>query len=473
MEQRKKPHRIHPGWWTLVLIVFVIGAIATSAVSFTGALRRFVPVTLVSDRSGLVMESGAKVKMLGVVVGQVSGIEGGSQPVSLRLDLYPDQVAGIPANVEAEIRATTAFGAKYVELIPPHDPSPKSLHSGAILQSRNVSTEVNTVFESLVGVLDQVDPAKLNAVLSAIAEGVGGRGERMGEALTDANQVLLSVNPKMDIVNDNFKSLQAFSETYDAAADDILSTLKAASTTSSTITRESGALDTLLLNVIGFSRTSIDLLAPNKDNLVHAVNVLEPTTNLLLTYEPSYTCMLVGAKHFLDTGAYAYGGNGRSEIADAGLLFGNDPYKFPQNLPIVAAKGGPDGKPSCGSLPDASKQFPVRQLVTNTGWGTGLDHRPNPGIGDPAWVNWLPTTRAVPEPPSVRGYGAPAIGPVPYPGAPPYGAPLFGPDGAPLWAPPPPGAPPPPVPGVANPPPPYGTGTGPPSQPVGQAPPAP
>ncbi|HET7742040.1 MAG TPA: MCE-family protein MCE3A, partial [Mycobacterium sp.] len=77
MEQRKKPHRIHPGWWTLVLIVFVIGAIATSAVSFTGALRRFVPVTLVSDRSGLVMESGAKVKMLGVVVGQVSGIEGG------------------------------------------------------------------------------------------------------------------------------------------------------------------------------------------------------------------------------------------------------------------------------------------------------------------------------------------------------------------------------------------------------------
>ena len=55
-----------------------------------------------------------------------------------------------------------------------------------MLQSRNVSTEVNTVFENLVGVLDQIDPAKLNAVLSALAEGVRGQGERIGQATTDA-----------------------------------------------------------------------------------------------------------------------------------------------------------------------------------------------------------------------------------------------------------------------------------------------
>ena len=171
---------------------------------------------------------------------------------------------------------------------------------------------------------------------------------------------------------------------------------------------------------------------------------------------------LVGAHFYLENGAYAsIGGNGRSLVADAGLHFGKDPYKFPENVPIVAAKGGPGGKPGCGSLPYPAKQFPVRQLVTNTGWGTGLDIRPTPGIGSPFYVNWLPTTRGVPEPPSVRGDGPPAIGPVPYPGAPPYGAPLFGPDGLPLWAAPPPGAPPPPVPGVLNPPPPYGTGTGP------------
>lgn len=105
---------------------------------------------------------------------------------------------------------------------------------------------------------------------------------------------------------------------------------------------------------------------------------------------------------------------------DSAINLGEDPYRYPDNLPIVAAKGGPGGKPGCGSLPDVSKQFPVRQLITNTGWGTGIDWRPNPGIGHPWWANYFPVTRAAPEPPSVHGAGPPAIGPVPYPGAPAY-----------------------------------------------------
>jgi len=457
--------RLNPAWWTLILIVFIVSAVLLCAALFAGTFKKFVPVTLVSDRSGLVMESGAKVKMRGVPVGRVAGIAGGSHPVGLALQIFPDEAKRIPANVLAEIKATTAFGAKYVELIPPEDASPQHLTAGAVLQSRNVSTEVNTVFESLVSVLDQVEPAKLNSVLSAVADSVRGRGEEIGQATTDANTVLLALNPRMDTVREAWRSMKGFSDAYGAAAQDILTTLDAASTTSTTLTEGAESLDALLLNVIGFARTGTDVIAPNKDALVEAINVLEPTTNLLMKYNPVYTCLLVGSKLHLDKGGYAaYGGNGKSEIADAGLLFGEDPYKYPQHLPIVAAKGGPGGKPSCGSLPDAAKQYPVRQLVTNTGWGTGLDLRPNPGIGNPWWVNFFPATRGVPESPTLRGLDGPAIGPVPYPGAPPYGAPLYGPDGAPLWAGPPPGAPPPPVPGVLNPPPPYGTGTGPPSQ---------
>jgi phospholipid/cholesterol/gamma-HCH transport system substrate-binding protein len=80
--------------------------------------------------------------------------------------------------------------------------------------------------------------------------------------------------------------------------------------------------------------------------------------------------------------------------------------------------------------------------VTNTGWGTGLDVRPNPGIGFPGYIDYFPVTRAMPKPPSIRHTGPPAPGPIPYPGAPPYGAPQYGPDGAPLY----PGVPPPPSP---------------------------
>jgi phospholipid/cholesterol/gamma-HCH transport system substrate-binding protein len=450
METRHGEHRIHRRWWTLILIVGLTAFVLVCSALFNRSFSSSVPVTLTSDRAGLMMESGAKVKLRGVQVGRVATVKGGDQPVSLGLEIDPDQIKYIPANVQAQIKATTVFGSKYVDLIVPENPSPKRLASGAVLRSRNVSTEVNTVFENLVGVLDQIDPAKLNAVLGALAEGVRGQGERIGEATTDANQVLLAINPRMDTVQQDFRSFKGFSDTYGAAAQNLMSVLNAASTTSATITDHASALDALLLSTIGFAHAGVDLLAPSESDLIRSVNLLEPTTNLLMKYNPTYTCLLVGSKWFLDNGGYAGtgGSNGYSAILDAGLIWGDDQYRYPDNLPIVAAKGGPGGKPGCGSLPDVSKNYPLRYLVTNTGWGTGLDVRPNPGIGHPWWVDFFPVTRAVPEPPSIRGGGPPAVGPVPYAGAPPYGAPLYGPDGTPLYA----GAPPPPAPDPVSPP---------------------
>jgi phospholipid/cholesterol/gamma-HCH transport system substrate-binding protein len=443
MEAQAGFSRIQPAWWTATLIAVIATFVWLCSALFAGTLTKSVAVTLTSDRAGLVMESGAKVKLRGVPVGRVAGVEPGSNPVRLKLELFPDQIKHIPANAQAQIRATTIFGAKYVDLIYPDRPSAQHISAGAVLQSRNVSTEVNTIFQNLVDVLNKVEPPKLNAVLSAMADAVRGRGDRIGQATTAANHVLGEINPRMGTVQQDWRSLKGATDAYSAAARNILATIDAFSTTSATITDHAADLDALLLNTIGVSQAGIDLLAPSQNNLIRAVNVLAPTTDLLMKYNPEYTCLLTGAKLWLDQGGYdVTGGNGRTVILDDAFLFGDDPYRYPDNLPIVAAKGGPGGKPSCGGLPDTSKNFPVRQLITNTGWGTGLDLRPNPGIGHPWWVNFLPVTRAVPEPPSIRGAGPPAIGPVPYPGAPPYGAPLYGPDGTPLYPPPPAAAPP-------------------------------
>lgn len=429
------------------MFAVVIAMVLVCSAFFAGTFRQFEPVTLTSDRAGLVMEKGAKVRMRGVDIGRVGDIKAGSGPVQLQLQIDPDQLEYIPANVEAEIKATTAFGAKYVELVAPLDPSPQPLSPGAVLHSRNVSTEVNTVFENLVGVLQKIDVAKLNATLTAVADGVRGQGDRIGQATTDANEVLLEVNPRMDTLAQNWRSFDGFNEAYGVAAQDILASLDSASTTATTINGHVSDLDALLLNSIGFSEAGINLLAPNKDNLVRAVNTAKPTTDLLMKYNPVYTCMLVGAKWLLDNGGYEMiGGNGRSLVVDSGLLLGDDPYRYPEELPVVAAKGGPGGKPSCGSLPDATKNFPVRKLVTNTGFGAGLDWRPNPGIGFPGLANFFPVTKAIPEPPRIRYEGGPAPGPIVPPGMPPYGAPMYGPGGEPLWPALPPAPPPAPAP---------------------------
>lgn len=447
METGRNRHRAHPLWWAAGLFAAILVFVLVSSALFAGTFASYVPVTLTSDRTGLVMESGAKVKMRGVEVGRVGGIVGGSQPVNLKLELFPGQIRYIPENVGAEIKATTAFGAKYVELLVPDDPSANRISAGAVLRSRNVSTEVNTVFDNLVSLLRQIDVPKLNSILTALADGVRGQGERMGQATVAANQVLSALNPRMDTVAADWRSFKGFSDAYSAAARDILSTLDAASTTATTVTDHADSLNALLLNTIGFANSGIELLGPNLDNFVTGINVLEPTTDLLLKYNPIYTCTLQGAKVFLDTAGNSwFGGNGRTVYLDAGIALGDDLYRYPENLPVVAAKGGPGGKPGCGSLPDVSKNFPVRQLVTNTGWGTGLDWRPNPGIGRTCAVDYFPVTRAIPEPPHLgECLPGPAPGPPPaYPGGPPYGAPWYGADGTPLY----PGVPPAPAGGL-------------------------
>ncbi|SPM34783.1 MCE-family protein MCE3A [Mycobacterium rhizamassiliense] len=439
MNHRQGLHRLHDAWWTLVLFAAIGAVVFVAAASFDETFRSYVLVTLTSNRSGLVMDTDAKVMMRGVQVGRVAQVNDDNGRAGLTLEIDPDQLQYIPANVEAKIEVTTVFGGKFVDLISPADPSARHLVAGAVLHSSNVTTEVNTVFENVVDLLNMVDPEKLNAVLTAVADAVRGRGEQIGQATTDLNQVLLALNARRDTIRQDWRSLKSFSDTYDAAARDIVAILNAASTSSVTIVNHKTALDSLLLNAIGFTRAGTNLLGTSRDSFVASVNNLEPTTNLLLKYNPEYTCMLQGAKWFLDNARPAWGGDGRTIWLDVGLLLGNDPYVYPDNLPIVAAKGGPGGKPGCGSLPDPTKNFPVRQLVTNTGWGTGLDMRPNPGIGHPCWVDFFPVTRGLPRPPSIRQcIPGPAVGPEPYPGAAPVGAALYGPGGVPLW----PGMPP-------------------------------
>ncbi|MGV0601632.1 MCE family protein, partial [Mycolicibacterium pulveris] len=312
MNRRAGTHRVSTGWWTLVLLAVIAVFLFGSFAAFRGTFRSYVPVTLTSERAGLVMETDGDVMLRGVRVGRVSRLSNDENRTSLKLELDPDQVRYIPANVTAQISATTAFGTKFVELVYPSDPSPARLTAGTVLRAERVSTEVNTVFENVVDLLNMIDPLKLNAVLTAVAEGVRGQGERMGQSITDLNQVLLALNERSETIGANWRSLKNFTDTYDAAAEDIVAILDAVSTTSTTVTEHERALDALLLNVVGFTEAGTNLLVTSKDDFVDAVNTLQPTTGLLLHHNPVYTCFLQGATWYLENGGYAaWGGDGR------------------------------------------------------------------------------------------------------------------------------------------------------------------
>jgi phospholipid/cholesterol/gamma-HCH transport system substrate-binding protein len=393
--------KIDPIWWAPTLFILVAVLIALTAGMFSGKFQSFIPLTLVSNRAGLVMEPGAKVKLRGVQIGQVASIGTDVKAAQLQLKMDPGPFKYLPSNLEAEIKSTTAFGSKYVDLIVPDHPSPTALKPGAVVHSRNVTVEVNTVFQNLQSLVQALDPAKLNAILSAFAQSVRGKGDRIGQAITDANNLLLTVNPRMETIHKDWRLFGKTAAIYSDAAQDILSILDSAATTSTTITENQRSLDTLLLSAVGFSQTGINVIGRNESNIVRSFNLLDPTTALLNRYSPTFTCLFQGAQWYVDHGGRdALGGNGYSVILDAALLFGDDPYRYPRHLPKVNATGGPGGKPSCGSLPDPSANFPVRALVTDTGWGAAPDEiRTSPWVGNPWWANYFPTTKNPPEAP--------------------------------------------------------------------------
>jgi phospholipid/cholesterol/gamma-HCH transport system substrate-binding protein len=400
-KNRVRTSKIDPIWFAPTLFILVAGLIAMTAASFSGKFQTFIPLTLVSDRAGLVMEQGAKVKLRGVEVGQVASIGTDVKAAQLQLKMQPDAFKYLPSNVEAEIKSTTAFGSKYVDLIVPDRPSPVALKPGAVLHSRNVTVEVNTVFENLQSLVQALDPAKMNSILSAFAQSLRGKGDRLGQAITGANNLLLAVNPRLGTIHRDWRLFGKTAAAYSNAAQDILSILDSATTTSTTLTANQQSLDALLMSAIGFGQTGINVVGVNESNIVRSVNQLDPVTALLNKYSPSFTCLFQGAQWYVEHGGRdTLGGNGYSFIMDAGLLFGDDPYRYPKHLPKINATGGPGGRPGCGSLPDPSANFPVRALVTDTGWGAAPNEiRTNLAVGNPWWANYFPTTKNPPEPP--------------------------------------------------------------------------
>ena len=213
-----------PSVWAPVLLVGI--AISTlTAMLFSGTLRSYEPLTLVSDRSGLVMEDGAKVKLRGVQVGEVTGIgaeTGVAGDVSkLSLKIYPEPFKYLPNNLEAEIKSSTAFGAKYVDLIVPSTPaSSGSAGVGGALTQCHRRGQHGVPKSAGNRPVHRSGETELDPV--GVAEGARqGRSHR--EAITDSNNVLLAVNLRMETVRQDWQLFGRTTKAYSAAAQNIVS----------------------------------------------------------------------------------------------------------------------------------------------------------------------------------------------------------------------------------------------------------
>lgn len=354
------------------LILLVILAIITTFVflQFRGKLTPTTQLTLLSSRSGLVMDPNSKVTFNGVEIGRVKTIsaqaEGGTEVAKLLLEVHPRFIPLIPSNVDADIQATTIFGNKYVSLTSPINPSPTRISSADVIDVRNVTTEFNTLFETVTGIAEKIDPVKLNLTLSATAESLTGLGTRFGESLVNANVALEELNPRLPRLQYGLQRLADTADIYTAYFPDLWDGLDNLLTSARTINAQRSDLDAALLAAAGFGNTGADVFERGMPYFVRAMSDLVPTSQTLNTYSPALFCMIRNYAQLLPLALSSFGGNGYSLDTNAEVLGAPNAYVFPENLPRVNARGGPGGAPGCWQ-PITRDFWPAPTLVADTG----------------------------------------------------------------------------------------------------------
>jgi phospholipid/cholesterol/gamma-HCH transport system substrate-binding protein len=172
--------RTHVRLAAALLASLLLAFVALIYLSYTAAFSPTDAVTLTAPRVGLEMDRGNKVKYRGIQIGKVDDISYTGDQAQLSLAIDGGELHYIPANASVHIASNTIFGAKSVEFIAPKSPSATALRPGAHLAVSAVSLEVNTLFQSLVGLLQKIDPVELNGTLGALAEGLRGHGKDLG-----------------------------------------------------------------------------------------------------------------------------------------------------------------------------------------------------------------------------------------------------------------------------------------------------
>lgn len=346
----------------LGMVIAIAAIVVFSIGMFRGGFGTTVPVTVVSERAGLVMNPEAKVKMRGVQVGQVDRIENRPDGTAvLHLAMDPSQLQYIPGNVDVNLASTTVFGAKSVELVAPADPSSTPLAKGQQLDAQHVTVETNTLFQQLTSVLKSIDPVQLNETLAAISGALNGRGEKFGQTVTDFNAFFKSINPSLGNIARDLEVAPVALNAYADAAPDLVNILDSTTKVGDTLVDQEDNLDRFLVSAIGLADTGNDVIGTNRQPLTDLLRMLVPTTEKLSQYSDNLRCGIQGLAPFVKAPPADHPG----VVINASFQLGVERYRYPDDLPIVEAKSGSSCKNQMLPVVGNGKRPPF--LVTDIG----------------------------------------------------------------------------------------------------------
>jgi phospholipid/cholesterol/gamma-HCH transport system substrate-binding protein len=161
--------------------------------------------------------------------------------------------------------------------------------------------------------------------------------------------------------------LADLTDIYADAAPDLWDGLENAVTSARAFNDHRADLDAALMGSVGFADDAAETFERGGPYFVRAAADLVPTSKLLDDYRGMIFCTFRNFSEIQGRVAETLGGNGFSLATSSGTFAGaGNPYIYPDNLPRVNARGGPEGRPGCWEK-ISRELWPAPYLVMDTG----------------------------------------------------------------------------------------------------------
>ncbi len=247
-----------------------IAGIVTVVLAYgQGAYAKGYEVTAIFPTSsqGLFTDGGSAVKLRGVNVGEVSGIElldDGRAEVTLFID---DHVR-VPDTAMASIEPLSIFGPKFVRIEPgENEGSGPFLDDGGEIQLTQTQRELTDILATTTELFEHVDPLDIIITVDAIAEGTSGLGPQIGRTI-DATSALVAVAADHEADIRRFLGdVALLTGTFSEHGDDIITIGEDVDTLVEAALSDPEGLDRLLRATTEISSTFAKLLRDNEGQI--------------------------------------------------------------------------------------------------------------------------------------------------------------------------------------------------------------
>ena len=398
----------------------VIGLLVALTVAlYQKAFSPVVDVTLEANRIGNQLSAPADVKLRGLIVGEVRGVQSTGDGATIDLALEPSKVKLIPKNVQARLVPKTLFGEKFVDLVLPESPSGEHLSEGDVIPQDRSETAIETerVLDDMLPLLQSLKPAQLSMALNALSSALRGRGDRLGRNLVLVDQYFKEFNPELPKLQQNFQGLADLANNYSDAAPDLLRMLDNFAAVGRNTVDQKEELATFLASTTSFADTADTFLRDNERRLVTLASASRGPLETYARYAPEYPCMAKGLTQWQPRVEKSFGGLQPGLHITLEVTDDNGNYKKGDEPQFLENRG-----PQCYGLP--RPKVPADDINYRDGYRDGQQgtYSAQAVAADP--VRYLAEPQVQRE--MLDSIVAPVMG-VPYDGVPDIAELLFGP----------------------------------------------